>query len=96
MCVVSNVGDWGRDSLPKKFPDIWPDNVQIYPHIVGPSQREFDELRREVEKIKDMLKKAKELDEAMGLPDCKMDEKLEFLRNAAKLVGVDLDEVFKK
>jgi hypothetical protein len=94
MCIVSNVGDWGRDELPKRFPDWLPQSPADKWTPTPPSREEFDRLRKEIEELKAMLKKAKELDKAMGLPDCQMESKIEFLRKCAELVGVDLDEVF--
>ena len=57
---------------------------------------EFDALKREVEHMKKLLIAAKIYDEQTGQPDCEMDEKVEFLKKVAELMGVSLEEVFGK
>ena len=68
MCVVSNVGDYFGRTLPQDYPDwYWfPVKPITYPqHPIVPivpagvSQQEFDALKKEVEKMKKLLKKAK-------------------------------------
>ncbi len=101
MCTVSMVGDFYRDKWNDRpwFPSVpavpFP-NSQTVIHM--PSQiarEEFDELKREVADMKELLKRAKEYDERTGQPDCEMDEKMDLLRKVAKLVGVDIDDVLK-
>jgi F0F1-type ATP synthase delta subunit len=58
------------------------------------SQEEFDKLKREVEKMKELLKKAKEIDEATEQPNCEKENKVAMLKKLAELVGVDLKDVF--
>ncbi len=94
MCTVSMIGDF--------YGDKWRDRswyVPSFPHIPQtPSQitrDEFDELKREVADMKELLKRAKEYDERTGQPDCEIDEKMDLLRKIAKLVGVDIDDVLK-
>jgi hypothetical protein len=65
--------------------------AQIVEH---PTRAEFDALKRDVEEMKALLIRAKEYDERNGEPDCEMDEKVALLKQVAKLVGVDLSEVF--
>lgn len=99
MCVVSMVGDHYRDTFPKK--EYWPG---IQPHINPPphiyitpqeiTRAEFDALKKDVEEMKELLKRAKKYDEETGQPDCEMDEKVALLKQVAKLVGVDLSEIF--
>jgi hypothetical protein len=60
------------------------------------SRAEFDQLKREVDAMKELLIKAKAYDQRNGEPDCEMAEKVRILREVAKLVGVDLAEVFGK
>lgn len=97
MCMVSNVGDGWAD----KFPDKWP-GMNPPPHSApfilpaGVSQADFDALKKEVEELKKLLVAAKKFDEATGQPDCAMDEKVKLIKAIAKLVGVDLGDVFGK
>jgi len=60
------------------------------------SQEEFRALKKEVEEMKQLLIKAKIYDEKNNEPDCELEEKITKLREIAKLVGIDLDEIFKK
>ena len=96
MCTVSQLGDmWGRD---KTSPYIYPP-AQPLPSqpIVLPSpvtKEDFDKLKKEVENLKKLLLLGKAIDKATNQPDCEMAEKVDFLREVAELVGIDLDEIF--
>ena len=61
----------------------------------GPTQAEFDALKKEVTDMKELLKRAKIYDEKNNEPNCEIEDKMDFLRKVAALVGVDLDDVFK-
>lgn len=101
MCVVSMIGDHYRD----KWADIWPgikvpDSVEYPGKGVQPfnpipviSRDEFDALKKDVEEMKALLKRAKEYDERNNEPDCKIEEKMALLRKVARMVGIDLDDV---
>lgn len=107
MCTVSMIGDHYRDMWnPKPW---WPGVVPMVPAVPMPetpppiiinksdvSRAEFEELKRQVLEMKELLKRAKAYDEKNGEPDCEIDEKMEVLRKVAKLVGVDLDDVLAK
>jgi len=94
MCVTSMIGEHFGDKWTIKpqtiEPYIWP-----YP-ISGdqPTKQEFDDLKKEVLEMKELLKKAIKYDKENNQPDCEIDEKMKFLKQVAKLVGIDLDEVF--
>ena len=90
MCAVSMIADHYTDKWRKQ---AWP--VQL-PQVIqpGPSQAEFDALRREVADLKELLLKAKAHDAATGQPDCEMAEKVALLKTIAEFVGVDLRDVF--
>lgn len=107
MCVYSMIGDWGRDTLPHKHPWIVPQPTPYVPHHVDPlrvvttvvdgippqvTKAEFDALKRDVEDIKELLKRAKKYDEENGEPNCEVDEKVDLIMKIAELVGVDLGE----
>lgn len=51
------------------------------------------EVRQEMLALKELLMAAKKFDEATGQPDCEQAEKVEKLRQMAKLVGIDMDDV---
>lgn len=91
MCVVSMVGDhYGR-----KFDQI--DQAWFKGELKrgGPTWDEFQSLKKEVEEMKILLKKAVEYDRKNNEPACQNEEKIEFLKKVAELVGVDISEVFK-
>lgn len=93
MCAVSMVGDY--------YSQKWQGQNQLtglgqYTITNGPSQIEFDSLKKEVLEMKELLKRAKIYDEKNGEPDCELEEKIKTLRKVADLVGVSLDDVFKK
>lgn len=92
MCTVSMIGDHYADKW-KDIPGQWiiPSNWPAKEPEV--SREEFEELKRDVLEMKELLKRAKKYDEEHDQPDCEIDEKMELLRSIARLVGVNLDDV---
>lgn len=90
MCTVSMIGD--------HFNDKWkqPLYQQIFTNIPDVSRAEFEALKKEVEEMKALLKRAKEYDEKNNEPNCEIEEKMAMLRKFADAVGIDLDDVIKK
>lgn len=70
-----------------------PINFSLSPSV---TREEFEELKREVTHMKELLKAAKIYDEKNNEPDCEIEEKIGRLREIAKLVGIDLDDVIKR
>jgi hypothetical protein len=93
MCFVSMVGDHFRDQFSQRN---WFTDFNQFQALPAVSRQEFDELKREVEGMKALLKRAKEYDERNGEPECEVDEKMDLLRKVAKLVGIELDDVLDK
>lgn len=98
MCVVSMVGDHYREKWDRYREYISHPVINSFPVInlpVAPavSKEEFDQLKREVADLRKLLERAKEYDARTGQPDCEIADKMEFLRQVAKLVGVSLDDV---
>lgn len=91
MCVVSMISD---GYLGNTFPQ-WP-KMTVYPSQITEyvSKRDFDKLQAEVQELKKLLLAAKEYDEKTGQPDCEQEEKVDLIKKIAKLVGVDMEEVF--
>lgn len=85
MCVVSMIGD----HYSKKWESIPISEFQV-------SRGEFESLKKEVQEMKELLKKAIRYDEEHNQPECEIEEKIELLRKVASLVGIDLDDVLKK
>lgn len=105
MCVVSMTGDFFDQRWRRDFPWIYPSPsptddkttpVNPFPITNAPSQKEFEDLKREVQLLKELLQKSKEYDEKNNEPDCEIEAKMQKLREIAKIVGIDLDEVLKK
>lgn len=99
MCVVSMVSD--------HYKDKWSDpNSGMYSYTgissaaaynsLFVSRLEFEELKKEVLEMKELLKKAKEYDDRTNQPNCEIEEKMELLKKIAKVFNVDLDDVLGK
>lgn len=83
MCVISSVGDYWTPHFPQRFP--------TFPEI---SREEFDKLKKEVEELKLLLLAAKRFDEETGQPNCSMEDKIKLIKEVAKVVGVDLKDIW--
>lgn len=92
MCVVSMIIDHNLDKFPRI--DQWP--FPTYPNPNDPStiRAELEQLRREFNDMKELLKKAKIYDEQTNQPDCEMETKVEKLKKIAELLGLNMDDVF--
>ena len=101
MCVVSMVGDhysekWRWLEPYTQQPYTQPTITNIPPgNNPGVSNKEFQELKKEVLEMKELLKKAIRYDEIHNQPECEVEEKIELLKKVAELVGVDLKDIFK-
>lgn len=102
MCTVSMVGDFYREKWRPLEPYIQPGTgtspaAPFYPPFQkAVSPEEFEALKKEVQDMKKLLQMAKIYDEKNGEPNCEMDEKMKLLKDIAKLVGIDLDDILKK
>lgn len=88
--MVSAIGDNFKDSFPQK----WSQFQQPFTQPPDVSRAELDALREEIKELKKLLKAAKKFDDATGQPHCEMDEKVKLIKALAKMVGVDLGDVF--
>lgn len=109
MCVVSNVGDYYQTTIPRRYPNWFPEPQPVEPVTptpgslgampvvpAGVSQEEFNRLKAEVERMKDLLVKAKEIDDATDQPHCETESKVAILKQLAKLFNISLEDVFGK
>lgn len=100
MCVVSMVGDHFHDKwnplVPKTPYGPQPLDYQDLSKLLKlpPSKADYDALKKEVEEMKALLKRAIEYDRRNNEPECQIEEKLVLLRAVAKMMGVSLDDVF--
>lgn len=95
MCTVSMIGDFYND---KWAPRPWYSTVASparIEYVLGMSREEFDALKKEVEEIKELIKRVKKYDEDHGEPNCEIEDKMKLLRRVAKAVGVELEDVLK-
>jgi hypothetical protein len=78
------VGDFYADKWRDRpwYVPSFPQATYTPPQI---TRDEFDELKREVADMKELLKRAKEYDERTGQPDCEIDEKMMALLRALML-----------
>lgn len=90
MCTISMIGDHYDDKW--KAPD-YRDLIQRLPDNV--TRFEYDALKKEVEEMKALLKRAKIYDEQNNEKDCEVESKVATLKKIAELMGVDLSEIFK-
>ncbi len=83
------------DHQPKKLPppEVPVDWTKVFP--VQVPKEDFDKLKEDVEEMKELLRRAKIYDEVNGEPNCEIEDKMEFLKQVAKLVGINLDDVLK-
>ena len=105
MCTVSNISDYARDRWRDAYPWVTPNTYPvtpqpgIYPVVTEKpsevSKEEFEALKKEVQELKKLLEQAIKFDEVTNQPECEVDEKVDLLKKVGKLVGVDLEEVFK-
>lgn len=107
MCVVSNIGDMGRQMWPQpwpanpyvdplKFPPLlpidqkpWmpqPGQTFVPPSYNGPTKVQFEEFLT-------LLRAAKKFDTLLGMKDCEMAEKLEWLKAIAVHLGIDVKDL---
>jgi hypothetical protein len=97
MCSVSMVMDHYAD----KWKDWHQQPLAPQPGSLSgfynyPTRAEFDALRKEVQDMKELVKRAVEYDKRTGQPDCETAEKVERVRKIAELVGVSLDDILPK
>jgi hypothetical protein len=101
MCVVSMIGDhfddkW-RPLFPPQMPTIPAPAIVDWEKLFNPppTKADYDALKKEVEEMKELLKKALEYDKKNNEPHCEIEEKMAILKAVAKGMGVDLNEIFK-
>jgi len=110
MCTVSMITDHYKDkwtTLPGPGAAGGYTLPYYYPNATI-NRYEFDELKKQIEANKELmeqlkkefidmkalLKRAKIYDEQNNEPHCEMDDKVEFMRKMATLLGVSIDDIF--
>lgn len=107
MCTVSMIGEHYGDQIKTQWPQLHSittspgldqHDLQRYMQM-NPSpvtRDEFEALKKTVNEMVVLLRKAKKYDEEHNEPECEIEEKMATLRKVAKLVGVDLDAEMRK
>ena len=90
MCSVSMVtDDWHKKQWPNIFPDTYPWND------ASPiSREEFNQLKAELENLKEELKKARQKDIEDEAPLCVHKVSVDLVKQLAEILGVNLEDVF--
>lgn len=106
MCVVSNIGDYTNREWERKWPNTYPTLPNPFDGVdltkFDPNQREtvskkeFDELKAEVVRIKELLEAGAKYDRENGEPHCEMSDKVTIIKKVADFVGVDLGDIFEE
>lgn len=90
MCVVSFISDEWTRKPPHWFPEleIWPPQPYVIPSIENQLREEFERLKKE-------LQEARKQDIRDNNPDCHMEDKVTIIKSLAKILGVDMGDVFE-
>ena len=80
MCTVSMVMDWGKDQFPG-----WKEQF-ILQH-----NPDYEGLRRRVEELEKLLRKAAKYDEDNGEPNCELESKKRALQAMADELGIKIE-----
>lgn len=59
------------------------------------TKQELEILRREIQQLKELLKRAIKYDEQNNEPHCEVDAKIALIKAVAEALGIDLTEVLK-
>lgn len=100
MCVVSMIGDhyqnkfdpW-KDMLPEPKQPFIPSTIPNNTKLEFVDRAAFEQLKRDVIEMKELLKRALEYDKKQRQPHCENSEKLDLLRKVAAAVGVSLEDI---
>lgn len=100
MCVVSMIGDHFHDKWNTPYNqniikeiEIWRNSNFPKPNV---TREEFDNLKKEVLDMKELLKKAFDYDKKNNEPNCEIEEKIATLKRVANLFGIDINTILKE
>lgn len=105
MCTVSMIGDhfsdkWKQPDYTDLFKKINENQYQSpFPAVTRQEHDalkiQVEQLKKEVEEMTLLLKRAIEYDKKNNEPQCEIEEKIRLLKEVAKMVGVDLEAILK-
>lgn len=95
MYIVSNIGGYFRDvTFPTKYPNSdWLIDTSKYNTVPVNYQEQINQLRKDIEALKELIIAGKKYDETVGEPDCEHEDKVALIKQLAKLVGVSMEGV---
>ena len=105
MCAVSMVTDYWKKNDQWKYGGIYPGAPSMpgvgLPATGGlsynpPTRAEFEQLRKEMMELKELLKAAKAYDDLTNQPNCEKEENVKVLKKVAEALGVDLNDIFEQ
>lgn len=99
MCVVSMIGDHYKDKwypTPNDFTNVPYTIPQKINNDLFVTRQEFEQLKKEVKELIELLKRAKKYDHENKEPNCELEEKMDLLKKVAKMVGVNLEDILNK
>jgi|694.fasta_scaffold00983_30 hypothetical protein len=103
MCAVSMVTDYWQKNDQWKYNGI--PSIPGTPGVGFPtgglnynpvSRAEFEQLRKEMMELKELLKAAKAYDDLTNQHKCEKEENVKVLRRIAKALDVNLDDIFEE
>ncbi len=96
MCAVSMVTDYWKNNDQWKYNGINGPGIATGGLAYNPvSREEFEQLRKEMMELKELLKAAKAYDDLTNQPNCEKEENVKVLKRVADALGVDLSDVLK-
>lgn len=107
MCVYSTVSDYWQKDFERKYPSVYewveqsrtPLDSVVRPtpskedRSIPATKEDIQNLRKEIESLKKLLKAASTFDEETDQAHCETEEKVALIKKVAELVGVDLSDL---
>ncbi len=95
MCAVSMVTDYWKNNDQWKYNGINGPGIATGGLAYNPvSREEFEQLRKEMMELKELLKAAKSYDDLTNQHKCEKEENVKALIQIAKALDVDFEDIF--
>lgn len=97
MCVYSQIVDYETERWKKKYwthdpwKDFYGDPIAVPLPYVKPKDEEKENLKKEIEELKDLLKRAIKFDRETNQEECESERKKKLLQEMAKQLGVEIE-----
>lgn len=93
MCVYSMVMDHYQQTWPQIYPWVQPVCPDPSKHYPPPRELTPEEKEAELQKLKDLIERARKYDRDNNEPECELESKRQVLRDMAKQLGIDIEFV---